>query len=298
MTYRAPTRDMQFVITELAGLEQVASLPAFQEAEVGPDLLSAVLEEAGKLAGEVLAPLNYPGDQQGARLDADGVKAADGFGAAYAQFIAGGWNGLGAPQEFGGQGLPELLNTPTHEMWNSANMSFALCPMLTAGAIEAIKHHGAPEQQAAYLPKMIEGTWTGTMNLTEPQAGSDLAAVRSKAVPNGDHYLVSGQKIFITWGEHDMAENTIHLVLARLPDAPEGVKGISLFIVPKFLLDADGNPGQLNDVRCVSLEHKLGIHASPTCVMSFGDNGGAVGYLVGQANKGLNYMFTMITKRG
>ncbi|HXH02360.1 MAG TPA: acyl-CoA dehydrogenase [Candidatus Competibacteraceae bacterium] len=295
-TYYAPIRDMRFVIEELAGLAEVAALPAFREAEVGPDLVEAVLEEAGKLAAEVLAPLNRPGDQQGARLTADGVKAADGFAEAYRRFVAGGWNGVGAPAEYGGQGLPELFNTATHEMWNAANMAFALCPMLTAGAIEAIKHHGSAQQQALYLPKLVSGEWTGTMNLTEPQAGSDLSAVRTRAVPNGDHYLISGQKIFITWGDHDVAENIVHLVLARTPDAPEGVKGISLFIVPKFLPDADGRPGRRNDVHCISLEHKLGIHASPTCVMAFGDHGGAVGYLVGEENKGLAYMFTMMNE--
>lgn len=294
--YCAPTRDMQFVINELAGLAEVAALPAFANQEVGPELAEAVLEEAAKLAAEVLAPLNKSGDLQGARIGPEGVIAADGFTEAYQKFIEGGWNGLGCPVEHGGQGLPELLNTATQEMWNSANMSFALCPLLNAGAIEAISRAGSTEQQALFLPKMIGGEWTGTMNLTEPQAGSDLSAVRARAVPEGDHYRIFGQKIFITWGEHDMTENTIHLVLARTPDAPEGVKGISLFIVPKFLVNPDGSLGARNDVHAVSIEHKLGIHASPTCVMAFGDRDGAVGYRVGEENKGLAYMFIMMNE--
>ena len=294
--YCAPTRDMQFVINELAGLAEVAALPAFAEQEVGPELVEAVLEEAAKLAAEVLAPLNKSGDIQGASIGPEGVIAADGFTEAYQKFIEGGWNGIGCPVEHGGQGLPELLNTATQEMWNSANMSFALCPLLTAGAIEAISRAGSAEQQALFLPKMIGGEWTGTMNLTESQAGSDLSAVRARAVPEGDHYRIFGQKIFITWGEHDMTENTIHLVLARTPAAPEGVKGISLFIVPKFLVNSDGSLGARNDVHAVSIEHKLGIHASPTCVMAFGDRDGAVGYLVGEENKGLAYMFIMMNE--
>ena len=279
--YFAPTRDMQFVINELANLDAVAALPAFAEQDVGPDLTEAVLEEAAKLAAEVLAPLNKSGDTQGASIGPDGVIPADGFTAAYQQFVEGGWNGLGCSTEYGGQGLPELVNIATQEMWNAANMSFALCPMLNGGAIEAIRHAGSPEQKALFLPKMVSGEWTGTMNLTESQAGSDLSAVRSRAVPEGDHYRIYGQKIFITWGEHNMTENTIHLVLARTPDAPEGVKGISLFIVPKFMVNADGSLGARNDVHAVSIEHKLGIHASPTCVMAFGDQEGAIGYLVG-----------------
>ncbi|MFM0339957.1 acyl-CoA dehydrogenase C-terminal domain-containing protein [Paraburkholderia fungorum] len=293
-TYIAPLRDMRFVMTELAELGELCSLPGYEEAT--PELAEAVLEEAARLATEVLAPLNKPGDEQGARLTPDGVVAADGFSAAYRQFVAGGWSGLSGDPEFGGQGLPELLQAATVEMWNSSNMAFALCPLLTAGATEALRQHGSDELKARYLPKMVSGEWTGTMNLTEPQAGSDLAAVRTKAVPDGDHYRLSGQKIFITWGDHDMTDNVIHLVLARTPDAPEGVRGISLFLVPKFLFNADGSPGARNDVHCVSLEHKLGIHASPTCVMSFGDRGGAIGYLVGQENKGLAHMFTMMNE--
>ena len=295
-TYFAPTRDMQFVINEVAGLSEVAALPTFTEQEVSPELVEAVLEEAAKLATEVLAPLNHSGDAQGVRLTAEGVIPADGFTAAYQQFIEGGWNGLGCETHFGGQGLPELINTATQEIWNAANMSFALCPMLNGGAIEAISRAGSAEQKALYLPKMVSGEWTGTMNLTESQAGSDLSAVRTRAVPEGKHYRIFGQKIFITWGDHNMTENTIHLVLARTPDAPEGVKGISVFIVPKFLVHPDGSLGARNDVHAVSIEHKLGIHASPTCVMAFGDKDGAIGYLVGEENKGLAYMFIMMNE--
>ncbi len=294
--YSAPTRDMQFVINEVAGLAEVAALPVYADQDVGPELTEAVLEEAAKLASGVLAPLNHSGDVQGVKLGPQGVIPADGFAAAYQKFIEGGWNGIGCPVEYGGQGLPELLNTATEEMWNSANMSFALCPLLTSGAIEAISHVGSEQQKSTYLPKMTSGEWTGTMNLTEPQAGSDLSAVRARAVPEGDHYRIFGQKIFITWGEHNMTANTIHLVLARTPDAPEGVKGISLFIVPKFLVQPDGSPGERNDVHAVSLEHKMGIHASPTCVMAFGDQDGAIGYLVGEENKGLAYMFIMMNE--
>jgi alkylation response protein AidB-like acyl-CoA dehydrogenase len=224
------------------------------------------------------------------------VLAADGFKAAYQQFVEGGWNGISGAPDHGGQGLPELVLTATMEMWNAANMSFALCPLLNAGATEALKQHGSDALKTQYLPNMVSGAWTGTMNLTEPQAGSDLSAVRTKAVPEADHYRLYGQKIFITWGDHDLTDNVVHLVLARTPDAPEGVKGISLFLVPKFLVNADGSLGQRNDVQCVSIEHKLGIHASPTCVMSFGDQDGAIGYLVGKENKGLAHMFTMMNE--
>jgi alkylation response protein AidB-like acyl-CoA dehydrogenase len=293
-TYIAPVRDMHFVIRELAGLQQLATLPGYEEAT--PELAEAVLEEASKLASGVLAPLNKIGDERGATLTDRGVAATEGFGAAYRQFVENGWNGLGSDPEYGGQGLPGLIAAATVEIWNSANMSFALCPLLTAGATEALKQHGTRELKARYLPKLVSGEWTGTMNLTEPQAGSDLSAVRTKAVPEGDHYRLYGQKIFITWGDHDMTDNVVHLVLARTPDAPEGVRGISLFLVPKVLSNADGTPGGRNDVRCVSLEHKLGIHASPTCVMSFGDTQGAMGYLVGEKNKGLAHMFTMMNE--
>ncbi len=293
-TYYAPLRDMQFVMKDLADLDGVIELPGYAEAT--PDLVNAVLEEAAKLASEVLSPLNKPGDAQGARLIDGGVVAADGFTAAYRQFVNGGWNGLSGDPDCGGQGLPELVLTATIEMWNAANMSFALCPLLTAGAMEALKHHGSPALKDCYLPKLVTGEWTGTMNLTEPQAGSDLSAVRTSAVPRGDHYRLYGQKIFITWGDHDMTENVVHLVLARTPDAPEGVQGISLFLVPKILVNADGSLGERNDVRCVSVEHKMGIHASPTCVMSFGDKEGAIGFLIGRENKGLAHMFTMMNE--
>jgi 3-(methylthio)propanoyl-CoA dehydrogenase len=294
LNYRAPLQDMRFVMTALAGLERLAALPGYEE--VTPDLAEAVLEEAAKLAGEVLAPLNRPGDEQGASLTREGVVAADGFAAAYRQFVQNGWNGLSSDPEYGGQGLPWLIAAATVEMWNSANMSFALCPLLTAGAIEAVKAHGSDELKTRFLPKLVSGEWTGTMNLTEPQAGSDLSAVRTRAIPEGEHYRISGQKIFITWGDHDMAENVVHLVLARLPDAPEGTRGISLFLVPKFLVSPDGSPAERNDVECASIEHKLGIHASPTCVMSFGEREGAIGYLVGRENEGLPYMFTMMNE--
>ncbi len=293
--YNAPIRDMQFVMRELAGLDAVAALPGCEDAS--PDVVDAILEEAGKFAGGVLAPLNWTGDQEGARWDNGVVHTATGWKEAYKQFAEAGWTALACEPEFGGQGLPKLVSTAVMEMWKSANMAFSLCPMLTNGAIESIKLRGTDEQKAAYLPKMVSGEWTGTMNLTEPQAGSDLAAVRTRAVPQGDGtYKIFGQKIFITYGEHDMTDNIIHLVLARLPDAPEGVKGISLFVVPKFLLNADGTPGERNDVHCVSIEHKLGIHASPTAVLAFGDNGGAIGTLVGEANRGLEYMFIMMNE--
>ena len=294
-SYNAPIRDMQFVMQELAGLEAVSALPGCEDASA--DLVDAVLEEANKFASGVIAPLNWTGDQEGARWDNGVVHTATGWKEAYKQFAEAGWTALACEPEFGGQGLPKLVSTAVMEMWKSANMAFSLCPMLTNGAIESIKLRGTDEQKAQYLHKMVSGEWTGTMNLTEPSAGSDLAAVRTRAVPEGDGtYKIFGQKIFITYGEHDMTDNIIHLVLARLPDAPEGVKGISLFVVPKFLLKADGTPGERNDVHCVSIEHKLGIHASPTAVLAFGDNGGAIGTLVGEANRGLEYMFIMMNE--
>jgi alkylation response protein AidB-like acyl-CoA dehydrogenase len=297
MNYTAPLQDMQFVLKELAGLDRVAALPGCEEA--APDVVEAILEEAGKFAGGVLAPLNTVGDRVGAQWQDTGadkiVTMPPGFGEAYRQFAENGWNGLDCNPEFGGQGLPRLVSAAVREMWKSANHAFSLCHLLTGGAIEALELCGTDEQKALYLPKMVAGAWTGTMNITEPQAGSDLAAIRSRAEPQADgSYRIFGQKIFITYGEHDMAENIVHLVLARLPDAPPGVKGISLFVVPKFLVNADGSLGARNDVYCVSMEHKLGIHASPTCVMSFGDNGGATGFLVGKANEGLKYMFIMM----
>src|SRR5690625_2582685 len=293
--YTAPTRDMRFVINELLRLDEVTALPGFEEAT--PDLVDSILEEAARFSGEVLAPLNPAGDAQGARLDEQhNVHSSPGFAAAYRQFVEGGWNGVAASPEEGGMGLPELVATAAQEMWQAANMAFALCPLLTAGAIEALSRHGSPEQKRLYLEKMVSGVWTGAMDLTEPSAGSDLSQVRTRAVPEGDHYRVKGQKIFITWGEHDMAENIVHLVLARTPDAPAGVRGISLFIVPKYLVNADGSLGERNDLRCVGLEEKLGIHGSPTCTMAYGEEKGAIGYLVGEEGKGLAYMFTMMNE--
>jgi 3-(methylthio)propanoyl-CoA dehydrogenase len=293
MGYVAPVKDMMFVLRELAGIDQVAQLPGFEEAT--PDLVEAILDEAGKFAGGVLAPLNAVGDREGATWHDKQVTMPAGFKEAYTQFAESGWTALDCHPEFGGQGLPRLVSAAVREMWKASNMAFSLCPLLTNGAIEALELCGSPEQKQTYLPNMISGKWTGTMNLTEPQAGSDLAAIRSRAEPQGDGtYKIFGQKIFITYGEHDMAENIVHLVLARLPDAPEGVKGISLFVVPKYLVNADGSLGARNDAWCVSIEHKLGIHASPTCVMAFGDSGGAIGTLIGKANEGLKYMFIMM----
>ncbi|MFJ1259630.1 acyl-CoA dehydrogenase [Cupriavidus sp. CuC1] len=293
MTYRAPLKDMLFVMNELAGLEAVSQLPGFDEAT--PETAEAVLEEAAKFNEQVVAPLNRAGDLDPSSWKDGVVTTTPGFTDAFRQFGEGGWQGVLHPQEFGGQGLPKLIATACNEMLNSANLSFALCPLLTDGAIEALLTAGSDEQKAAFLPKLISGEWTGTMNLTEPQAGSDLAAVRTRAQPQGDGtYKVFGTKIFITYGEHDMAQNIVHLVLARTPNAPEGVKGISLFVVPKFLVNADGTPGERNDVHCVSIEHKLGIKASPTAVLQFGDHGGALGTLVGEENRGLEYMFIMM----
>ncbi len=293
--YTAPIRDMQFVMNELANLDDVARLPGCEE--VSPDLVDAILEEAGKFAGEVLAPLNKTGDQVGAKWKDGEVTTVPGWKQAYDQFSESGWTALACDPQYGGQGLPKLISTAVMEMWKSANMAFSLCPMLTTGAIEALMLRGTDEQKNMYLPKMVSGEWTGTMNLTEPQAGSDLAAVRTRAEPVGDGtYRIFGQKIFITYGEHDLTDNIIHLVLARLPDAPEGVKGISLFVVPKYMVNADGSLGARNDAHCVSIEHKLGIHASPTCVLAFGDNGGAIGTLVGEPNRGLEYMFIMMNE--
>ncbi|HLO64917.1 MAG TPA: acyl-CoA dehydrogenase family protein, partial [Azonexus sp.] len=291
--YVAPLKDIRFAMQELAGLDQVVALPGCEEAT--PDVVDAILEEAAKFAGEVLSPLNRVGDTNGAKWKDKAVTTSPGFKEAYRQFVDNGWNGLGCDPEFGGQGLPKLLSTAVSEMWKASNHAFSLCPMLTQGAIEALMIAGTGEQKAAYLPNLVSGEWTGTMNLTEPSAGSDLAAVRTRAEPVGDGtYRIFGQKIFITYGEHDMTDNIVHLVLARTPNAPEGVKGISLFVVPKFLLKADGTPGERNDVYCVSIEHKLGIHGSPTAVLAFGDNGGAIGTLVGEENRGLEYMFIMM----
>jgi alkylation response protein AidB-like acyl-CoA dehydrogenase len=293
VTYRAPVKDMLFVMQELAGIAAVASLPGFEEA--GLETAAAVLDECAKLNQDVIAPLNWTGDQQPSSFKDGQVTTSPGFKAAFRQFADGGWQGLHHPEGFGGQGLPKLIHAACIEMLNSANLSFALCPLLTDGAIEALLTAGSDSLQAAYLPKMIAGQWTGTMNLTEPQAGSDLSMVRSRAEPQSDgSYKLFGTKIYITYGEHDMAENIVHLVLARVSGAPEGVKGISLFVVPKFLVNADGGLGARNDVHCVSIEHKLGIKASPTAVLQYGDHGGAVGYVVGQENRGLEYMFVMM----
>ena len=290
--YSAPLKDMQFVIEELVGLAEITAMPAC--ADVTPDLVVAVLAEAGKFAAEVLDPLNRIGDQEGAQLANGIVTPPAGFAEAYKQFTAAGWNGLSGPVDFGGQGLPHIVAMAVQEMWNSANMAFCLCPMLTSGVVEALKLRGSGAQKKQFMEKLVSGEWSGTMNLTEPQAGSDLSAVRTQARRAGDHYLIRGTKIYITWGEHDMAQNIVHLVLARTPDAPEGVKGISLFIVPKFMPNADGTPGVRNDVKCLSIEHKMGIHASPTCVMAYGEQEGAIGYLVGEENRGLETMFIMM----
>jgi len=288
-SYTAPLKDMRFVLHELAGLAAVEKLPGFHEASA--EAVDAVLDEAAKFATQVLDPLNFPGDQEGAVWNDGEVTTPKGFKEAYRQYAEAGWSSLPFGEEWGGQGLPKLVATAVEEMLTSANMSFSLCPLLTQGAIHALQLAGSDALKRTYVGKMVAGRWTGTMNLTEPQAGSDLALVRTRAVPRGDHYLISGQKIFITYGEHDMAENIVHLVLARTPDAPEGVKGISLFVVPKFLPKPDGTPGERNRAKCASIEHKLGIHASPTAVMVFED---AVGYLVGEVNKGLAYMFVMM----
>ncbi|MCW8835844.1 MAG: acyl-CoA dehydrogenase C-terminal domain-containing protein [Rhodospirillales bacterium] len=291
-TYVAPVEEMRFVLDELAEMETLSSLPGYEEATT--DLVDAILEEAGKFASGVLDPINASGDREGAKLENGVVRAASGFADAYQQFVEGGWNGICMEPDFGGQGLPAVLGTTVQEMWAASNMAFELCPLLSKGAMELLSEHASDDLKSAYLPKMVSGEWTGTMNLTEPQAGSDLAQVKTRAVRDGDTYRITGQKIFITWGEHDMAENIVHLVLARLPDAPPGIKGVSLFLVPKFMVNEDGSLGDRNDLRCVSLEHKLGINASPTCVMSFGDDGGATGYLVGQENAGIACMFTMM----
>ena len=290
--YNPPIDDMSFLLNDLGMLPQVSSLPGYEEADA--ELVDALLNEAGKLSSEVLAPLNKSGDEQGARFENGVVRTADGFADAYQTYVEGGWNALTCNTEYGGQQMPSLIGTAVMEMFTSANMAWSLCPILTVGAIESLEVYGSEELKKTYLPKLISGEWPGTMNLTEPHAGSDLAELRCRAVPEGGHYRIHGQKIFISYGEHDMTDNIIHMVLARLPDAPEGTRGISLFLVPKVLVEEDGSLGQRNDLRCVSVEHKLGIHASPTCVMSFGDNEGAVGYLVGEENAGLTAMFTMM----
>jgi acyl-CoA dehydrogenase len=295
MPYLAPVKDMLFVMNELAGLADVVAYPSYVQAGADVDLAPAILEESAKFNQDVVAPLNWPSDQNPSSWKDGVVTTTPGFKEAFEQFAAAGWQGVVHPAEFGGQGLPKLIAAACFEMVHSASLSFALCPMLTDGAIEALLTAASPEIQAQFVPNMISGEWTGSMCLTESQAGSDLSMVRSKAVPEGDGiYKIFGTKIYITYGEHDMAKNIVHLVLARTPDAPEGVKGISLFVVPKFLVNADGSLGERNDVHCVSIEHKLGIKASPTAVLQFGDHGGAHGYLVGEENRGLEYMFVMM----
>jgi alkylation response protein AidB-like acyl-CoA dehydrogenase len=291
-TYQAPLRDMQFVLKELAGIDEIAALPGFEDTS---DVWESILEEAASFATGVLDPINQIGDKEGCKFVDGKVTTPKGFKEAYKKFADAGWIGLPVPAEYGGQGLPQLLLGPTLEMWNAANIGFANGPLLNQGAIEAIELVGSDAQKKKWIPNLVSGKWTGTMNLTEPQAGSDLAQVRTKAVPTGDHFLITGEKIFITFGEHDMAENIVHLVLGRTPDAPEGVKGISLFIVPKMMVDDSGKIGEQNDVVCAGIEHKMGINGNPTCTMKFGEKGkGAVGYLVGEANRGLEYMFIMM----
>jgi 3-(methylthio)propanoyl-CoA dehydrogenase len=290
--YNAPLKELRFALHQLIGDGQLAGLPGL--GDYSADFADAVLDEAGKFAEEVLEPINKVGDRTGARWTPEGVRMPPEFKAAYEKFVEGGWAQLRAAPEHGGQGAPIVLGTAIEELWASANLAFKLCPMLTQGAIEAIDRCGSEQQKQTYLPKMVSGEWTGTMNLTEPQAGSDLAAIRTRAVPDGNHYRIHGQKIFITYGDHDYTSNIIHMVLARIEGAPAGTRGISLFIVPKVLVNADGSAGKRNDVRVVSIEHKLGIHASPTCVLAYGDKEGAVAELVGEENRGLEYMFIMM----
>ncbi len=291
--FRAPLDDIRFALAAQADFAALAQLPGFEAADEG--LVAALLDEAGKLAGDVLAPTNEEGDKHGVALENGVVRVADGFDTAYRAYVEGGWNTLSFDPDYGGQGLPWTLALAVQEMFEAANLAFSVGTLLTSGAIELLSHHGSAEQKATYLPNMIAGTWSGTMNLTEPQAGTDLARIRTRAERHDDGtYRITGQKIFITYGEHELTDNIVHLVLARLPDAPNGVRGISLFIVPKYLPKDDGSPGARNDLRCVSLEHKLGIHGSPTCVMTYGDDGGATGFLVGEENRGLEYMFTMM----
>jgi 3-(methylthio)propanoyl-CoA dehydrogenase len=290
--YRAPVRDVRFVLEELLETQSLAAFPEL--ADYSNELAQSVLEEAARFAENVLEPLNQPGDEHGVRWTPDGVVTAPGFREAYRQFVDGGWPALGALAEFGGQHAPAVLGSAVREFWGSSNLAFKLGPMLTSGAVHALELCGSPAQKAAFLPHMVRGDWTGTMVLTEAQAGSDLGQIRTRAVPEGDHYRMFGQKIFITWGDHDLTANTIHMVLARIEGAPPGVRGVSLFIVPKVLLNPDGTLGTRNDVRCLSIEHKLGIHASPTCVLAFGEKDGAVAYLVGEPGRGLEYMFIMM----
>ncbi len=290
--YSHPLKDALFAIQHLSGIDQVLQQEAFADFDL--DTVNQVIEEAGKFAADVLSPINIPGDQSACKVVNKGVVTAPGFAEAYAKFVENGWQSIEVAPQFDGMGLPGVVNVAAMEAWQSACMSFSLAPMLTGGAISALQAHASAELQGTYIPKLASGEWIGTMNLTEPQAGSDLSVVATRAVPDGDHYRISGNKIFITWGDQDFTENVVHLVLARLPDAPAGVRGLSLFLVPKFLLDDNGAPGTRNDVFVASVEHKLGIHASPTCVMNFGEGDGAIGYLVGTENNGLACMFTMM----
>jgi alkylation response protein AidB-like acyl-CoA dehydrogenase len=290
--YHAPLKEFRFLLNQQFRVDQLAGYPRF--ADYSADLADSILAEAGRFAEEILEPINRSGDKEGARWSNGAVNTAAGFRDAYQRFVADGWPLLGLDVEHGGQGAPLALTIAAEEIWFGGNVAFMLCPQLGRGAVEALLMAGTTELRERFLPKMVTGEWTGTMNLTEPHAGSDLAVIRTRAQPAGDHYKLFGQKIFITYGEHDMADNIVHLVLARIDGSPAGVKGISLFVVPKRLPDAQNAPGAMNDVRCVSIEHKLGIHGSPTCVMSYGDNGGAIGYLVGEANRGLEYMFIMM----
>jgi alkylation response protein AidB-like acyl-CoA dehydrogenase len=293
LNYTPPVAEQRFLLRHVVKIDELSGHNAYAEAT--PDLVDAILEGAGQLAAGEFAPLNRVGDQIGAKWSPDGVTMPVGFKEAYRAYVEGGWGTLAGPTEYGGQGLPMTLATVVLEDLGSANLAFSLCMMLTPGAVEALKHHGTPELQRSWLPKLISGEWNGTMNLTEPQAGSDVGALKTRALPNGDGtYKIKGQKIFITWGEHDLTDNIVHLVLARTPDAPPGTRGISLFLVPKFRLGADGAPAEFNDARCVSIEHKLGIHASPTCVMSYGDHDDCVGWLIGEEQGGMRAMFTMM----
>ena len=291
--YTAPVEDMGFVLKEVVGLEKVCEEAGLDTSTV--DIIETVLDAAGKLAKEEIEPINKPADLEGLKINSSGeVTTAKGFKEAYQHYVEGGWGSLQFDTAYGGQGVPFVVAASVQEMWHSANMSWGLCPLLTQGAVEAITHNASEELKQRYLPKLISGEWSGTMNLTEGDAGTDVGALKTRAIPEKDHYLLRGQKIYITWGEHDMTENIVHLVLARLPDAPAGVKGISLFLVPKILVNEDGSLGELNDLKALSLEDKIGIHACPTCVMSYGDTTGAIGYLIGEENKGIQCMFTMM----
>ncbi len=291
--YTAPVEDMGFVLREVVELENLCSETGIDASTI--DIIDTVLDAAGKLAKEEIEPINKPGDLEGLKINSVGeVTTATGFKEAYHHYVEGGWGSLQFDPKYGGQGVPFVVAASVQEMWHSANMSWGLCPLLTQGAVEAITHNASDELKERYLPKLISGEWSGTMNLTEGDAGTDVGALKTRAIPEKNHYLIRGQKIYITWGEHDMAENIVHLVLARLPDAPEGVKGISLFLVPKILVNDDGSLGEANDLRALSLEEKIGIHACPTCVMSYGDKTGAIGYLVGEENRGIQCMFTMM----